>query len=417
MRPRSLDHFVGQAHLLGEGKLLRLLLEKKEVPSMIFWGPSGVGKTSLGWLMGRYLDLPFVALSAVTIGIKEVKEIISKAKSHKIILFIDEFHRFNKMQQDTFLPHVENGDIILIGATTENPSFEIVAPLLSRMRVLTLTPLEEADIAVILRRALADDKELNTPSTTVKDRVLEEMASLATGDARKGLNLLEVAHSMAILKNGTNPVIDHDTVQEAYQKKILVYDKHGEMHYDLISALHKSIRGSDPDAALYWLARMIEAGEDPLYIARRMIRFASEDVGNADPQALTVALGAMQAFHFLGAPEGYLALAQACLYLSLSEKSNAVYTAYDRAVADVRREPECPVPIHIRNAPTKLMKELGYGQHYLYPHDYKDGLVAQDYLPEPMKGRRYYHPTDRGDEKRLGEFMEKARKVHGNIRE
>ncbi|MGD0231411.1 MAG: replication-associated recombination protein A [Syntrophorhabdales bacterium] len=414
MRPRRLDEFVGQEHLLGEGKFLKILLEKKEIPSMIFWGPPGVGKTSLGWLIGRHLDIPFVPLSAVTIGVKEVKEIIRNSKLRKTILFIDEFHRFNKLQQDTFLPCVEGGEIILIGATTENPSFEIVAPLLSRMKVLTLSLLTEDDIVTILDRALKQDSELNSPPMRFEGDVLKEIASLVTGDARKALNLLEVSHAIAVRKNAGRPVIDHEIVQEAYQKRVLVYDKKGEMHYDLISALHKSMRGSDPDAALYWLARMIEAGEDPLYIARRMTRFASEDVGNADPQALSISLSAMEAFNFLGAPEGYLALAQACVYLSCCEKSNAVYTAYNQAAADVRNLPEYPVPLHIRNAPTKLMKELGYGHDYLYPHDYEDGLVSQEYLPEALGKKRYYHPTDRGYEMRLGEFLAKVRKVRGD---
>ena len=414
MRPLRLEEFVGQEHLLGEGKFLKILLDKKEIPSMIFWGPSGVGKTSLGWLMGKYLGLPFVSLSAVNIGIKEVKEIIQKSKLRKTILFIDEFHRFNKLQQDTFLPHVEGGGIILIGATTENPSFEIVAPLLSRMKVLTLSPLTEEEILLILERALQQDSELNSPPTRVKGNALREISSLVTGDARKALNLLEISHAMAARRNALRPVIDHETVQEAYQKRVLVYDKKGEMHYDLISAFHKSMRGSDPDAALYWLARMIEAGEDPLYIARRMARFASEDVGNADPGALSIAIAGMQAFHFLGAPEGYLALAQVCVYLSAAEKSNAVYTAYNDAVADVRNLPEYPVPLHIRNAPTGLMKDLGYGDNYLYPHNYDDALVGQAYLPEGLKGRRYYEPKNRGYETKLREFLEKARKIRGD---
>jgi putative ATPase len=414
MRPKSLEQFVGQVHLLGEGKFLKILLGKKEIPSMIFWGPSGVGKTTLGFLMGKYLGLPFVSLSAVNIGIKEVKEIIQKSKLQKMILFIDEFHRFNKLQQDTFLPYVESGEVILIGATTENPSFEIVAPLLSRMKVLTLAPLTEEEVVSILTRALKEDAELRAIPAVLQENALQEIAALVTGDARKALNLLEVSYALAIEKNGRAPVIDHETIQEAYQKRVLVYDKKGEMHYDLISALHKSLRGSDPDGALYWLARMLEAGEDPLYVARRMTRFASEDVGNADPQALSVCIAAMEAFNFLGPPEGYLALAQACVYLALAEKSNAVYTAYSRAAADVRNLPEYPVPLHIRNAPTKLMKELGYGRDYLYPHDFEDALVGQNYLPEPLLGKRYYEPKERGYEKRMKEFLEKARKARGN---
>jgi putative ATPase len=413
MRPTKLDQFVGQDHLLGDGKFLRILLQKKEIPSMIFWGPSGVGKTTLGWLIGKCLDLPFVSLSAVTIGIKEVKEVIQQSKRHKTILFIDEFHRFNKLQQDTFLPNVENGDVILIGATTENPSFEIVAPLLSRMKVLTLSPLSEDEIILILKRALVEDSVLSLIKVSLSDNALAEIAALVTGDARKALNLLEVSHTLAVQKDSEAPAIDHEVVQDAYQKRVLVYDKKGEMHYDLISALHKSMRGSNVDAALYWLVRMLEAGEDPLYIARRMTRFASEDVGNADPQALSISIAAMEAFKFLGAPEGYLALAQTCVYLTLSQKSNATYLAYSKVAADVRSLPEYPVPLHIRNAPTKLMKDLGYGQDYLYPHDFKDGLVGQEYLPDQLRDRQYYQPTDRGIEKRFKEFMEAVKRTHG----
>ena len=413
IRPKTLDEVVGQEHLLGKGKILRVLLDKKDVPSLIFWGPSGVGKTTLGWLIGKHMKLPYVSLSAVNIGIKEVKDIIQKTKHQKIILFIDEFHRFNKLQQDTFLPHVENGDIILIGATTENPSFEIISPLLSRMKVLTLKALEQNDLVTILKRAISEDVELKTVSLKIESETIEELALLANGDARKALNLLEVCFKMVKEEDRRESVIDREILREAYQRNVAVYDKKGEMHYDLISALHKSMRGSDPDASLYWLARMIEGGEDPLHIARRMVRFASEDVGNADPQALILTMAAMEAFNFIGPPEGYLALAQACIYLSLCEKSNAIYVAYGRAAADVRELPEYPVPLHIRNAPTKLMKELGYGEEYLYPHDYRDGLVRQEYFPPEMKEKRYYFPRNRGYEKNLLEFMAKVRKVKG----
>src|SRR5271157_2468123 len=413
MRPKSLEEFVGQQHLMGEGKLLKTLLDRQDIPSLIFWGPSGTGKTSLGFLIGKALRLPFVALSAVNIGIKEVKDAIQKAKHQRLILFIDEFHRFNKLQQDTFLPHVENGEIILIGATTENPSFEIIAPLISRMRVVTLNPLSDKDVEKIVKRALKEDTELASVPPRIDDDVLEELCSLAMGDARKALNLLEVCYKMACQKNQKAPVIDHGTVREGYQKKILIYDKKGEYHYDLISALHKSLRGSDPDASLYWLARMIESGEDPLYLARRMVRFASEDVGNADPFALTLTMSCMEAFNFIGPPEGYLALAQAAIYLALAEKSNAVYKAYGDAERDVRDFPECPVPLHLRNAPTKLMKELGYAHGYLYPHDYEGAVVDQEYMPEKLRGRAYYHPTGRGYEKKLKEFLERVKKVHG----
>lgn len=411
MRPKKLDEFVGQEHILGEGKLLRVLLEKKDVPSMILWGPSGVGKTTIGWLMGKQMNLPYVSLSAVNIGIKEVKEVIQKTKFQRIVLFIDEFHRFNKLQQDTFLPQVENGDIILIGATTENPSFEIISPLLSRMKVLTLETLTKDNVIRIIKRALDEDRELKASSLKINEDIIEELAILANGDARKALNLLEICYKMVREAGKGELIIDHNILREAYQRNIVVYDKKGEMHYDLISALHKSMRGSDPDAALYWLVRMIEGGEDPLYIARRMVRFASEDVGNADPHALPLAMAAMEAFNFIGPPEGYLALAQACIYLSLCEKSNAIYEAYNRVSADVKNLPEYPVPIHIRNAPTKLMKELGYGHGYLYPHNYKDGMVKQEYLPEPLKGKRYYNPKERGYEKKLKEFMERARAI------
>ncbi len=416
MRPKTLDDFVGQEHILGEGKILKLLIEKKDIPSMILWGPSGVGKTTLGWLMGRHMKLPFVSLSAVSIGLKEVKEVVQKTKLQRIILFIDEFHRFNKLQQDSFLPHVESGSIILIGATTENPSFEIISPLLSRMRVITLSPLTKEGLMTIVKRALREDRELKTASLTIDDDTIEEIAYLADGDARRGLNLLEVCYKMVRGAGTKEPVISHEIVREAYQKKVAVYDKTGEMHYDLISALHKSMRGSDVDAALYWLARMIEGGEDPLYLLRRIVRFASEDVGNTNPFALTLTISATEAFKFLGPPEGYLAIAQAVVYLSLCEKSNAIYKAYGAVSRDVKKLPEYPVPLHIRNAPTKLMGELGYGEGYLYPHDYEDALVEQTYLPDELLSKRYYHPTGRGHEKKLQEFLQKVRRFHGKER-
>jgi putative ATPase len=413
MRPRTLDDFVGQEHILGEGKILKLLIEKKDIPSMILWGPSGVGKTTLGWLMGRHMKLPFVSLSAVSIGLKEVKEVVQKTKLQRIILFIDEFHRFNKLQQDSFLPHVENGSIILIGATTENPSFEIISPLLSRMRVITLNPLTKEGLVTIVKRALREDRELKAASLKIDDDIIEEIAYLADGDARRGLNLLEVSHKMVRETGTKEPLISHEIVREAYQKKVAVYDKTGEMHYDLISALHKSMRGSDVDASLYWLARMIEGGEDPLYLLRRIVRFASEDIGNANPFALTLTISATEAFKFLGPPEGYLAIAQAVVYLSLCEKSNAIYKAYGAASRDVKKLPEYPVPLHIRNAPTKLMGELGYGKDYLYPHDFEDALVEQTYLPDELLTKRYYHPTGRDHEKKLQEFLQKVRRFHG----
>ncbi|HOJ70419.1 MAG TPA: replication-associated recombination protein A [Syntrophorhabdaceae bacterium] len=411
MRPENLKEFFGQEHILGEGKLLRVLIEKKDIPSMIFWGPSGVGKTTLGWLIGKHLRLPFFPISAVSIGIKEVKDIIQKAKRQRIILFVDEFHRFNKLQQDTFLPHVESGDIILIGATTENPSFEIISPLLSRMRVITLNPLKRDDLIKIIKRAISEDVELKKIPVTIEKETIEELAILADGDARRALNILEVCYMVIKDTKDRPPIIDHDLLQEAYQKKIAKYDKKGDMHYDLISAFHKSMRGSDPDAALYWLVRMIEAGEDPLYIARRMVRFASEDVGNADPNALVITVSATEAFRFIGPPEGYLALAQACIYLSLSEKSNALYRAYNAVSHDIKNLPEYPVPIHLRNAPTRLMEELGHGRDYLYPHDYPEAIVEQVYMPEEIRDHRYYYPSDRGFEKKLKDFMDKVNRI------
>lgn len=413
MRPTKLEDFIGQEHILGDGKILRVLLDKKEIPSLVLWGPSGVGKTTIGWIIGKLMKLPYVSLSAVTIGIREVRQVIDKAKHQRIILFIDEFHRFNKLQQDTFLPHVENGNIILIGATTENPSFEIISPLLSRMRVLTLNPLTSAHIVKILTRALSEDNDLHNTATEIANETIEEIAVLANGDARRALNLLEVCFTMARKASGEKSLIDHALVKEAYQRNIAIYDKKGEYHYDLISAFHKSMRGSDPDASLYWLARMIEGGEDPLYIARRMVRFASEDVGCADPFALTHTVSALEAFRFIGPPEGYLALAQAALYLALAEKSNAIYTAYGAASRDARELPEYSVPLHIRNAPTKLMEELGYGKDYLYPHDFPGALVKQGYLPEEIKEKKYYHPTGRGYEKKLKEFLNKVQKIQG----
>ena len=413
MRPKTLDDFVGQEHILGEGKILKLLIEKKDIPSMILWGPSGVGKTTLGWLMGRHMKLPFVSLSAVNVGLKEVKEVVQKTKLQRIILFIDEFHRFNKLQQDSFLPHVESGSIILIGATTENPSFEIISPLLSRMRVITLNPLTKEGLLTIIKRALREDKELKAAALKIDDDTIEEIAYLAGGDARRALNLLEVCYKMVREAGTKEPLVSHEIVREAYQTKVAVYDKTGEMHYDLISALHKSMRGSDVDASLYWLARMIEGGEDPLYLLRRIVRFASEDVGNANPFALTLTISAAEAFKFLGPPEGYLAIAQAVIYLALCEKSNAIYKAYGAASRDVKQLPEYPVPLHIRNAPTKLMGELGYGEGYLYPHDFEDALVEQTYLPDELLSKRYYHPTGRGHEKKLQEFLQKVRRFHG----
>ena len=402
MRPRTLEEFVGQAHLLGEGKVLRVALEQGEVPSLILWGPPGTGKTSLAMLIAGHVQASFTPFSAVTSGIKEIKEVIGEADrrlrgaGQRTILFVDEIHRFNKAQQDAFLPHVERGTITLIGATTENPSFEVIAPLLSRAKVLVLHPLSEAEILLILDRALKDPQRgLGESRLQVPEDALSAITGWANGDARAALNLLDLSARLAAASNQSG-IISLAVVQEAAQKRSLLYDKAGEEHYNIISALHKSLRGSDPDAALYWLARMLASGEDPLYIARRLIRFASEDIGNADPQALPLAVAAKEAYHFLGTPEGELALAQCVTYLATAPKSNAVYTAFGEAQADVASAPAEPVPLHIRNAPTPLMKDLGYGEGYKYAHDYEGAYAAQDYLPGSLRGRVYYRPTDRG---------------------
>jgi len=418
MRPRSLEEFVGQAHLLGEGKVLRVALEQGDVPSLILWGPPGTGKTSLAILFARHVQAAFVPFSAVTSGIKEIKEVMAEADrqlrgaGRRTILFVDEIHRFNKAQQDAFLPHVERGTITLIGATTENPSFEVIAPLLSRAKVLVLQPLSEAEIRLIVDRALTDaDRGLGKRSLHVAEDAQAAIARWANGDARAALNLLDLSAQLA--ERSSEPDrISLAVVQEAAQRRSLLYDKAGEEHFNLISALHKSLRGSDPDGALYWLARMLASGEDPLYIARRLIRFASEDVGNADPQALSLAVAAKDAYHFLGTPEGELALAQCVTYLATAPKSNAVYVGFGEAQADVASAPAEPVPLHIRNAPTPLMRELGYGEGYKYAHDFKGGFVAQDYLPQSLRGRVYYRPTDRGLEaeirKRLAAWRRKS---------
>jgi len=417
MRPRSLEEFVGQSHLLGEGKILRIALAQGEIPSLIFWGPPGTGKTSLAMLIASHVQAVFIPFSAVTSGIKEIKEVIAEADrrlrgaGQRTVLFVDEIHRFNKAQQDAFLPHVERGTITLIGATTENPSFEVIAPLLSRAKVLVLQPLSEPEVGAILHRALADAEcGLGRAHVRAAPEVMEAIARWANGDARAALNLLELSARLSAA--GSAPgVITLDVVQEAAQHKSLLYDKAGEEHYNLISALHKSLRGSDPDAALYWLARMLASGEDPLYVARRLVRFASEDIGNADPRALTLAVAAKDAYHFLGSPEGDLALAQCVTYLATAPKSNAVYVAFGAAQSDVASAPAEPVPLHIRNAPTALMKDLGYAEGYKYAHDYEAGYVEQQYLPERLRGRVYYRPTDRGLEaeikKRLAAWRRK----------
>jgi putative ATPase len=414
MRPRSLDEFFGQTHLLAEGKPLRLQIERDDSASLIFWGPPGVGKTTLAKIIAGVTSASFIEFSAVLSGIKEIKQVMVDAEKaadfgSRTVLFVDEIHRFNKAQQDAFLPYVERGSIRLIGATTENPSFEINAALLSRCRVYTLRALSQEEIVALLQRALTDVRGLADLNLTAEDGTLETIASYSSGDARNALNALEVAAKLAVGRNGT--VLTQDIVAEALQQRVLLYDKKGEQHYDLISALHKSVRNSDADAALYWLGRMLAAGEDPMYVARRVVRMSFEDIGLAAPEALNLCLSARDAMHFLGSPEGDLALAQAVVYLALAPKSNAVYTAYNEVLADIEAKPAEPVPLHLRNAPTRLMKELDYGKGYQYAHDLASKVAAMQCLPDNLAGRRYYHPTDQGREKLLAQRMAEIAKL------
>jgi putative ATPase len=422
MRPRTLDEIVGQSHLIGPGKVLRRSLEEGNLHSMILWGPPGTGKTTLALLLAQVAGARFVTFSAVLSGVKEIRQVMAEAgadrarRGRRTILFVDEIHRFNKAQQDAFLPHVERGDLVLVGATTENPSFEVNAALLSRCRVYVLQPLGEDDLVGILERALADrERGLGDAGVAADADALRLITRLAGGDARNALNILELAVNLEATRPGAGRRLTEGAIREAVQKKALLYDKSGEEHYNLISALHKSLRDSDPDGALYWLGRMLDAGEDPLYIARRLVRFASEDVGNADPGALRLALDAKDAYHFLGTPEGELALAQAACYLALAPKSNAVYTAWNEVHEDIREKPAEPVPLHLRNAPTGLMANLGYGRDYQYAHDAPDAVVDQEHLPEALRGRTYYRPTERGLEKdlaaRLREWREQRAKA------
>jgi putative ATPase len=407
MRPATLDDIVGQDHLLGKDKPLRRMIEKGGLHSMILWGPPGSGKTTLALAVARYTKAHFIQLSAVTSSVGEVREIMKRAEfersmhGRQTILFVDEIHRFNKAQQDAFLPHVESGRIILIGATTENPSFEVIAPLLSRCRVYVLNQLGPEEVKTVMHRAMTSEQGLASLNPAVAEDVLDYLTMVSQGDARAALTALELCVASAEPDKRGVRNVDLPLAQDVVQRKFLLYDKAGEEHYNLISALHKSLRDSDPDGALYWLARMLEAGEDPLYIARRLVRFASEDVGLAQPNALLIANAAKDAVHFIGMPEGNTALAQCVVYLALAPKSNALYVAYGEAKDDALKSATEPVPLHLRNAPTGLMKGLGYGKGYKYAHDFKDAKVEQEHLPPSLKGRKYYRPTDRGFEAEL----------------
>jgi putative ATPase len=417
MRPQTLDEFIGQEELLGPAKPLRTQIERDDLSSMLFWGPPGCGKTTLARIIARRTKSEYIPFSAVLAGIKEIKEVMAKAEGvrrygRRTIVFVDEMHRFNRAQQDAFLPHVEAGNIVLIGATTENPSFEVISPLLSRMKVYILKALSAEQVAMLLRRALEDPtRGLGNENIEISDEIIERIAILANGDARSAYNTLEA------LVFGTAPdaagrrVVSQAVLEEVLQKKLLPYDKSGEEHFNLISALHKSVRNSDPDAALYWLARMLESGEDPLYLARRMVRMASEDIGLAEPNALAVTLAAKDAFDFLGPPEGNLALAQAAVYLSLAPKSNAVYAAYGEVQGDLKNTIAEPVPLHLRNAVTGLMRNVGYGKGYQYAHDSEEKLTNMTCLPESLVGRTYYTPTDQGFEARIRQRLEEIRRI------
>ena len=414
LRPESLDEYVGQKHLVGPGKILRQLIERDQISSMIFWGPPGVGKTTLARIIARQTRAEFVEFSAVTSGIKEVKEVMAQAEQNRrlgirTLLFADEIHRFNKAQQDAFLPYVEKGSIILVGATTENPSFEINSALLSRCKVFILKALEESDLLELLHHALSSSKGYGTMKISIGEEDLGAIARFANGDARTALNTLEMAVLNGRMDESAVLCVDKEILSQCMNRRSLLYDKNGEEHYNLISALHKSMRNSDPDAAVYWMYRMLDGGEDPLYIARRLIRFASEDVGMADSNALPLAVSVYQACHFLGMPECDVHLAHAAVYLSMAPKSNALYTACLDCKKDIREKPGAPVPLQIRNAPTQLMQDLHYGEGYIYAHDTKEKLSRMKCLPEELAGRRYYQPTEEGAEavvkRRLEEIL------------
>lgn len=409
MRPRNLEEFAGQRHLLGEGKVLRQLIDRDRVPSMVFWGPPGVGKTTLARIIARRTQSSFINFSAVTSGIKEIKEVMNEADRTRLlgertILFVDEIHRFNKAQQDAFLPFVEKGSIVLIGATTENPSFEVNSALLSRCKVFVLQALSTEDLVALMSRTLTDPRGFGGQNVQISEDMLGMIAGFANGDARTALGTLEMVVLNAQRQDG-RITVTQEILEQCINKKSLLYDKNGEEHYNLISALHKSMRNSDPQAAVYWLARMLEAGEDPLYVARRLVRFASEDIGLADSRALEIAVAAYQASHFIGMPECNVNLTHAVIYMSLAPKSNAADAAYMAAAADAQKMLAEPVPLIIRNAPTRLMKDLDYGKGYQYAHDYADKLTTMQCLPDSLKDRRYYVPTDQGNEARFGERL------------
>jgi len=414
MRPRTLDEFVGQEHILGPGKPLRVQIERDDTGSVIFWGPPGVGKTTLAKIIARMTHAEFIEFSAVLSGIKEIKQVMADAErarqyGTRTIVFVDEVHRFNKAQQDAFLPYVEKGSIRLIGATTENPSFEIISALLSRCRVYVLKALTADQIVGLLRRALTDgERGLGDLALEADDDALQKIAAYSSGDARTAYNALEVAAALATERKSR---ITESIATDALQKRVLLYDKAGEEHYNLVSALHKSVRNSDPDAALYWFVRMIEAGEDPLYIARRVVRMASEDIGLADPNALAICVAARDAYDFLGMPEGYLALAQAVVYLCMAPKSNALLTAYGAVHQEVEQTAQEPVPLHLRNAPTPLMKSMGYGAGYRYAHDLDEKVADMQCLPDNLKDHVYYHPSEEGLEKRIKERLQEIRQL------
>lgn len=425
MRPRDLDEFVGQEHILAQGKALRVQIEHDDIGSILFWGPPGVGKTTLAKIIARRTKAEFVEYSAVMVGIKEIKQVMMEAErarqyGTRTIVFIDEIHRFNRVQQDAFLPHVERGNIRLIGATTENPSFEVNSALLSRSRVYTLNPLTEEQIVELLERALGDEERgLGILKLTARPEALARIAAYSSGDARSAYNVLEIAATLAVEASGgaSGGVIESAQVEDALQRRVLRYDKAGEEHYNLVSALHKSVRNSDPDAALYWLVRMLEGGEDPMYLARRIVRMAVEDISLADPHALEICIAARDALEFMGLPEGGLALAHAAVYLAIAPKSNALYKAYGMVKRAVEETAADPVPLHLRNAPTRLMKELGYGDGYKYAHDFEEKVTDMECLPENLKGKQWYFPTEEGVEKRIRERLVALKAKKDRMRE